>query len=34
VAFDFWEQFDRAEQLEELRLYRPSIYKALPAEAS
>ena len=32
VAFDFWEQFDAAERLEELRLYRPSIYKALPAE--
>ncbi|MGE3509182.1 MAG: glycosyltransferase [Vicinamibacterales bacterium] len=30
VAFDFWEQFDEAEQLEALRLYRPSVYKALP----
>lgn len=30
VAFDFWEQFDEAEQLEALRLYRPSLYKALP----
>jgi L-malate glycosyltransferase len=30
VAFDFWEQFDAAQQLEELRLYRPAIYKALP----
>jgi glycosyltransferase involved in cell wall biosynthesis len=30
VAFDFWEQFDAAEELEELRLYRPSLYKALP----
>ncbi len=30
VARDFWEQFDAAEQLEELRLDRPSIYKALP----
>ncbi len=30
VAFDFWAQFDSAEQLEELRLFRPSIYKALP----
>jgi glycosyltransferase involved in cell wall biosynthesis len=27
---DFWDQFDRAQALEELRLYRPSIYKALP----
>jgi glycosyltransferase involved in cell wall biosynthesis len=30
VAFDFWQQFDAAEALEELRLYRPAIYKALP----
>lgn len=30
VAFDFWHQFDAAQQLEELRLERPSIYKALP----
>jgi L-malate glycosyltransferase len=30
VAPDFWQQFDLAEQLEELRLYRPSAYKALP----
>ena len=30
VAFDFWHQFDAAQELEELRLYRPSIYKALP----
>jgi glycosyltransferase involved in cell wall biosynthesis len=30
VAFDFWQQFDRAEEIEELRLYRPSLYKALP----
>ena len=30
VTFDFWNQFDAAQQLEELRLYRPSIYKALP----
>ena len=32
VTFDFWQQFDAAEALEELRLYRPSIYKALPDE--
>jgi L-malate glycosyltransferase len=31
VTFDFWNQFDAAQQLEELRLYRPGIYKALPA---
>ena len=30
VAFDFWHQFDAAEELEALRLYRPAIYKALP----
>jgi glycosyltransferase involved in cell wall biosynthesis len=32
VAFDFWQQFDAAQELEELRLYRPAIYKALPEE--
>ena len=30
VAFDFWRQFDDAMELEELRLYRPAIFKALP----
>ncbi|MCC7416320.1 MAG: glycosyltransferase [Acidobacteria bacterium] len=30
VAFDFWQQFDAAQELEELRLYRPAIFKALP----
>jgi glycosyltransferase involved in cell wall biosynthesis len=30
LAFDFWDQFDRAAELEALRLYRPSLYKALP----
>lgn len=30
VAFDFWQQFDRLEQLEELRRYRPAAYAALP----
>ena len=30
VAFDFWGQFDAAQQLEELRMYRPAIYQALP----
>ncbi len=30
VAFDFWQQFDAAQELEELRLYRPGLYKALP----
>jgi len=32
VTFDFWNQFDAAQQLEELRLYRPAIYQALPAQ--
>ncbi len=30
VLFDFWHQFDAAQDLEELRLYRPSVYQALP----
>jgi len=30
VTFDFWNQFDAAQELEELRLYRPAIFKALP----
>jgi L-malate glycosyltransferase len=30
VTFDFWHQFDAAEELEELRLDRPSIFRALP----
>ena len=30
VTFDFWQQFDAAQELEELRLYRPGIYNALP----
>jgi glycosyltransferase involved in cell wall biosynthesis len=33
VAFDFWYQFDEAQALEELRMYRPAIYKALPEQA-
>jgi glycosyltransferase involved in cell wall biosynthesis len=32
VAFDFWAQFDAAQELEELRMYRPAIYQALPPE--
>jgi hypothetical protein len=31
VAFDFWAQFDQFERLEELRQYRPALYRALPA---
>lgn len=30
VAFDFWQQFDASESLEEVRLLRPSAFKALP----
>jgi hypothetical protein len=30
VALDFWQQFDAAQALEELRQVRPSLYKALP----
>ncbi|MEE2637434.1 MAG: glycosyltransferase family 4 protein [Acidobacteriota bacterium] len=30
VRWDFWSRFDEWEHLEELRLYRPSAYKALP----
>ncbi len=30
VRWDFWQRFDEWERLEELRLYRPSAYKALP----
>jgi hypothetical protein len=30
VAFDFWAQFEQYEHLEELRQYRPSLYRALP----
>jgi glycosyltransferase involved in cell wall biosynthesis len=32
VTFDFWERFDEAQQIEELRKFRPSLYKALPPE--
>jgi glycosyltransferase involved in cell wall biosynthesis len=30
VTFDFWDQLTAYEQLEELRRFRPSVYKALP----
>jgi hypothetical protein len=30
VTFDFWDQLAAYEQLEELKRFRPSIYKALP----
>ena len=31
VAFDFWDQVDRAEELDELKAYRPSAFLALPS---
>jgi hypothetical protein len=30
VSWDFWQQFDLFEHLEELRQFRPALYKALP----
>jgi hypothetical protein len=33
VPFDFWEMFDQAERLEELRQFRPAVYRALPSES-
>jgi L-malate glycosyltransferase len=30
AAFDFWAQYEQYEHLEELRQYRPSLYRALP----
>jgi hypothetical protein len=32
VTFDFWDQVKQAETLEELRIYRPAAYEALPKE--
>jgi glycosyltransferase involved in cell wall biosynthesis len=34
VAFDFWDQMKLQEELEELWVYRPSAFKALPEEPS
>ena len=31
VPYDFWAMFDQAERLEELRQFRPAVYRALPA---
>ena len=33
VSPDFWQQFDTIERLEAQRLFRPSLYKALPTAA-
>jgi len=32
VAFDFWEQLQQAEELADLRAYRPAAFQALPKE--
>jgi hypothetical protein len=32
VTWDFWSQFDEAERLEELRQFRPAVYRALPPQ--
>jgi len=32
VAFDFWDHVKLQEELEEIWLYRPSAFKALPEE--
>jgi glycosyltransferase involved in cell wall biosynthesis len=32
VPYDFWPMFDQAERLEELRQFRPAVYRALPAD--
>jgi glycosyltransferase involved in cell wall biosynthesis len=34
VPYDFWPMFDLAERLEELRQFRPAIYRALPTAAA
>jgi glycosyltransferase involved in cell wall biosynthesis len=33
VAWDFWQQCDTIERIEQQRLFRPSLYKALPTSA-
>jgi L-malate glycosyltransferase len=34
VAWDFWAQFDQFERLEELRQFRPALFRALPERPS
>ena len=34
VAFDFWDQVDRAEELDEIKAYRPSAFLALPPDST
>ena len=33
VPYDFWAMFDQAERLEELRQFRPAVFRALPFES-
>lgn len=33
VPYDFWAMFDQAERLEELRQFRPAVYRALPVDS-
>ena len=32
VTFDFWHQFDQFDRFEELRQFRPALYRALPID--
>jgi glycosyltransferase involved in cell wall biosynthesis len=34
ISWDFWAQFDQFERLEELRQFRPALYRALPTESA
>jgi hypothetical protein len=34
VAFDFWDQVDRAEEYDEIKQYRPSAFLALPIDSA
>ena len=34
VTSDFWDQLALADKLEDLRIYRPGIFRALPAQSS
>jgi hypothetical protein len=34
VAFDFWDQAERAEEFDEIKQYRPAAFQALPRDPS
>jgi len=34
VAFDFWDQVDRAEDYDEIKQYRPAAFQALPFDSA